>query len=227
MKNCYYFSHDSNARTDEKVLKLRSKHNAKGYGIYFMLIEMLHDANENKLQCDFDAIAYEVREKPEDVQDIIENFGLFEIKDGFFWSNSLKKRMEMKNIKSEKARQSANIRWQNANAMRTQCDSNAIKERKGKEIYKEKIYKKEKNISPKRKLSENVEMTEDEYNKLIVEHGEANARIFIEILNNYKGANGKKYKSDYLAILNWVIDKTKKDGKYKDKQKEKGTVILT
>ncbi len=25
------------------------------------------------------------------------------------------------------------------------------------------------------------------------------------------GANGKKYKSDYRAILNWVVDKVKKD----------------
>jgi hypothetical protein len=33
-------------------------------------------------------------------------------------------------------------------------------------------------------------------------------------MNNYKGATGKKYKSDYLAILNWVIDKVKKEGKY-------------
>ena len=29
----------------------------------------------------------------------------------------------------------------------------------------------------------------------------------IQILDNYKGANGKKYKSDYRAILNWVVDK--------------------
>ena len=27
----------------------------------------------------------------------------------------------------------------------------------------------------------------------------------IEILDNYKGQNGKKYKSDYRAILNWVV----------------------
>ena len=25
------------------------------------------------------------------------------------------------------------------------------------------------------------------------------------------GANGKKYRSDYRAILNWVVDKVKKD----------------
>ena len=29
----------------------------------------------------------------------------------------------------------------------------------------------------------------------------------IEILNNYKGSKGKKYKSDYMAILNWVVER--------------------
>ncbi len=59
-----------------------------------------------------------------------------------------------------------------------------------------------------------VSMTKKEYEKLISDHNEKNTLKFIEILNNYKGANGKKYKSDYLAILNWVIEKTKKEGKY-------------
>lgn len=68
------------------------------------------------------------------------------------------------------------------------------------------------------KISEFVSMTNDEYEKLIKEHGESNTKILIEILNNYKGSTGKKYKSDYLAILNWVIDKAKKENKYIGKQ---------
>jgi len=69
----------------------------------------------------------------------------------------------------------------------------------------------------KNKYSDFVTMTEIEYQKLIYQHGEQNTKIFIEILNNYKGSTGKKYKSDYLTILNWVIDKAKKEGKYKSK----------
>jgi hypothetical protein len=64
------------------------------------------------------------------------------------------------------------------------------------------------------KYSEFVSMTDEDYQKLISEHGEKNTNIFIEILNNYKGSSGKKYKSDYLTILNWVIDDAKKKGKY-------------
>ena len=31
------------------------------------------------------------------------------------------------------------------------------------------------------------------------------------MIYNYKGSSGKKYKSDYRAILTWVIDKVKQD----------------
>lgn len=68
----------------------------------------------------------------------------------------------------------------------------------------------ESNAEPKPKkikYAEFVSMTEEEYQKLVDKHGEADTLRLIEILNNYKGSSGKKYKSDYLAILNWVIDK--------------------
>jgi len=69
----------------------------------------------------------------------------------------------------------------------------------------------------KEKYAEFVFMFSDEYKKLSEQHGDENTKIFIAILNNYKGSKGVKYKSDYLTILNWVIDKAKKDGKYKSK----------
>ena len=56
-------------------------------------------------------------------------------------------------------------------------------------------------------------MTPEEYDKLVQKHGSDNTTVLIDILNSYKGSNGKKYKSDYLAILNWVVDRAKKDGK--------------
>jgi hypothetical protein len=60
--------------------------------------------------------------------------------------------------------------------------------------------------TPKTKYADYVSLTEEEYQKLIIQYGEKNTKAFINKLNAYKGANGKKYKSDYLAILSWVID---------------------
>lgn len=74
--------------------------------------------------------------------------------------------------------------------------------------------KENKDKKEKNKYADFVSMLPEEYQKLISEHGEENTKVFVTILNNYKGSNGKKYKSDYLTILNWVIDKAKNDGKY-------------
>lgn len=56
--------------------------------------------------------------------------------------------------------------------------------------------------------ADDVLLTETEYSALITKLGSKQAADeCIEILSNYKGATGRKYKSDYKAILNWVVDK--------------------
>ncbi len=57
----------------------------------------------------------------------------------------------------------------------------------------------------KRNFAEFVSMTNEEYSSLVTKLGEQGAKRCIEILDNYKGQSGKTYKSDYRAILNWVI----------------------
>ncbi len=59
--------------------------------------------------------------------------------------------------------------------------------------------------------AEFVTMKENEYLKLVDKYGESRTKRMIEILDNYKGANGKKYKSDYRAILNWVVERVTKE----------------
>jgi len=68
---------------------------------------------------------------------------------------------------------------------------------------------KHKEKEPKVKFADFVSMTNAEYEKLMAELGESGAKECIDILNNYKGSKGKTYKSDYLAINSWVIDKYK------------------
>lgn len=56
-------------------------------------------------------------------------------------------------------------------------------------------------------------MTNAEYNKLVSTYGKDFADECIITLDNYKGANGKNYKSDYRAILSWVIEKVEQKNK--------------
>lgn len=68
------------------------------------------------------------------------------------------------------------------------------------------------------KYAEYVSMTNDEHDKLIATYGQESTAKMIETLDNYKGANGKKYASDYRAILNWVVEKVGAKTKTEDKQ---------
>lgn len=63
----------------------------------------------------------------------------------------------------------------------------------------------------KTKYADRVTMLESEYANLVQELGKEGADRCIEILDTYKGANGKQYKSDYLAIKNWVIQRYMED----------------
>ncbi len=73
---------------------------------------------------------------------------------------------------------------------------------------------------PKKMYAENVKMTESEYNNLVERYSEEGARWMITKLDNYKAARGMVYKSDYRAILNWVVKEwqkelnTKQNGNY-------------
>ena len=64
---------------------------------------------------------------------------------------------------------------------------------------------------PKIKYADYVNMTEEEYEKLVAKYGKDMTARLIEVLDNYKGSSGKKYQSDYRAILNWVVDRVKEE----------------
>lgn len=136
-KDTFYFSHDYNARNDEKIKKLIRKHKCLGYGIYWCIVEDLYN-NANALELDCDGIAFDLHEEVDIVRSVIFDFDLFVIEAKEFGSTSIERRLNERNEKSKKARKSALYRWNkqkdDANALRTHSDSNAIKERKGKEI---------------------------------------------------------------------------------------------
>lgn len=131
MKEAYYFSHDSNARNDKKILDMLSVYGAEGYGWYWMLVEMMRDASDYKLDMQskysFNAFAmqlYADSTKVKDfIMDCINEFGLFESDGSFFWSNSLLRRMEKKKKVSESRANAANKRWNNANVSKSNADA--------------------------------------------------------------------------------------------------------
>jgi hypothetical protein len=137
-KDTFYFSHDYNARNDEKIKRLIRKHGMIGYGIFWSIVEDLYN-NANALRMDYEGIAYDLRSDSEVIASVINDFDLFIFNGDFFGSNSVQERLNQRNSKSESARKSASYRWDSANAKQTKSEGNAKKERKGKEIKENEI----------------------------------------------------------------------------------------
>lgn len=143
-KDTYYFSHDYGARNDPKLVKVLMKLGQEGKGVYWDLIEMLYEQGGYLSLSECDSYAFALRTSELCITKLITEFGLFE-NDGLkFWSKSVLYRLNERNAKSLKAKQSALKRWEkaelnanasknNANALRPKSDPNAIKENKGKE----------------------------------------------------------------------------------------------
>jgi len=109
-KDSYYFPHDSNARNDIKLVKVRRKYKMIGYGAYFAIIEILREQTGYKLPiADIDDIAYELEVRSEIIRSIIEDFALFTIDDGYFFSPSLLVRMERYDTLKTKRKEAGKI----------------------------------------------------------------------------------------------------------------------
>lgn len=119
-----------------------------GIGLYWCLVEILYENGGRIAESEIDSIAYDLHSESERIASVLRDFGLFYFEDGFYRSESADRRLNERMEKSNSASNSAKTRWNrvknqavNANALRSECDGNAIKEKNSKErkeIYKEK-----------------------------------------------------------------------------------------
>jgi hypothetical protein len=223
-KETFYFSHDYNAMSDEKIKSLICEHGLAGYGAYWAIIEMLYN-NANALRTHYKSIAFDLHTNEELIKSVINDFELFVFDGDKFGSMSVQRRLDERCQKSQTARDSAFKRWKkqdsDANALPTESKGNAIKERKVKEK-KEKETIKEVHTPSRFDVfndwlktnypnvaSMKTQMTEQNLKSLIDLYGK-------EVLNDHlmqmenKIDLTKKYKSVYLTLLTWIKRNTKK-----------------
>lgn len=153
MKETFYFSHDANARHDPKISAMICRYGMAGYGMYWILIEMLREDENHKLPAKeyiWSAIALQMLANAEQIKtyvnDLINEFDLLRSDGSFFWSESLIRRMKKKEDISKVRSEAARKRYENqslnnnedtnamqmyANAEQLQCKiSNKVKESK-------------------------------------------------------------------------------------------------
>ena len=206
MKDTFYFSHDYNSRNDEKIKKMIRKHWILSYGIFWSIIEDLYN-NANALHLDSEWIAYDLRVDSDIIESIIHDFDLFVIDWDKFSSKSVQSRLDERDIKSAKARESAQARWgkTNANALQTKSESNAKKERKGKE-------KKEKEINIYRAFK-HLTLYQEDFEKLNKIYSKEKIDFILDKIENYK--KNSNYTSLYLTANNWLKDEVWKKEEWK------------
>ena len=137
-KDSFYFPHDSNAKDDPKCMLLIDQLGLEGYGIYWVLVEMLREQPDYRCPMRLvPVLAKRYNTSAEKMKTVISSYDLFVIEnDEFFFSESLINRMLPMDEKKRKLKINAEARWGkaqltenkevDANAMQLQCKCNAI-----------------------------------------------------------------------------------------------------
>ena len=115
-KDVRYFPHDHNARNDPKIQALIKKYGVAGYGRFWIIIETMREETGQRLKEKayvWQALAGQMQcsadEVKQFVKDCIEEFELFIQDDGFFYSESLIRRMAKLEAMRQKKRSAAYI----------------------------------------------------------------------------------------------------------------------
>jgi hypothetical protein len=146
-KDAFYFPHDSNARHDPKILKMRSTYKLEGLGLYWATVEMMREQENYLLPIDDGSIEGYSEDLHCDpkvlkkfINDCVTIFNLFQSDNEFVWSDSLIRRMAKFDEKSFQAKEAADKRWgnipthsgRNADDLQTHSERTNKKEGAGK-----------------------------------------------------------------------------------------------
>lgn len=196
-----YFSHDIDARNDKKIAKLMFKFDWKGYGIYWGIVEFLHN-NDNvinqdelpvlakNLNCDFDIL-----------KSIVFDFELFFIEKNKIFSKRIAKNLKQQKEISKKRKEAINKRWQSkqvdTNVLQTEYKSNTIKVKESK-VKESKV--KEKDIIIKGNFFKKPSL-EDVKIYCQERNNDVNAQTFIDFYESKGWMVGKSPMKDWRACV--------------------------
>lgn len=216
-KDAYYFSHDCNARKDEKVLTLLAEHGYEGYGLYWSLIEMMFENQDTAISRKLlKGIAYDLRVDITLLQKIITtcyNTNLFQADKDKIWSNSLRRRKaeweEKKKKRSEAGKLGMAHRWgsnnnviKKDNGVITPHNNTITKERKGKEIKENRI-----DSAPTQKLKTFKHLTENEFYYEIEQHAISFPKEMLKAFFDYWSEKSPSGKMKFQLEQTWELKK--------------------
>jgi hypothetical protein len=162
METKNYFQHDYRSRLDGKLLEVRMKHGMTGFGLYWCLVEMLHEGN-GFIKMKPEVIAFELQVPIEIIKDVIDI--CFKIEDGIITCNRVKEnltiREEKRLAKSKAGKKGMDKRWSSYNTTITNNNTTITKHNIEKEKEKEIVIDKVKDKLLQVYTARDVEVIED------------------------------------------------------------------
>lgn len=218
-KDTYWFSHDSNAGRDLKLIRIRHMYTHWGIGVFWDVIEVLREQKNYKYPCDDSNLQMlcgsifcsDFTKFKNWFNDCVK-IELFEIKDNYFYSNSLVLRMKIWESKKKNGSK--------RNASESGSETRAKSKRKSSSIVYSNIEhsnSKEGGDTPlpipdhpliaeiKEKYPDVAKLTlptPEQCDKLLTQFGMELIASKLEGMQNKKDLL-KKYKSCYLTLKNW------------------------
>lgn len=124
-KESFYFSHDCGACRDLKIIKLRRKFGWEGYGVFWAVIEALRETSNYEIALeDVDDLVFEFGFKRE-IFDFLVECGLLKQEGNFFYSDSLKRRMAMRDSRAKTNRENGQKGGRPKKEENRDCNNNA------------------------------------------------------------------------------------------------------
>ena len=199
MKDAYYFSHDSNARHDPRIIKLRRQYGAEGYGVFFMLVEILREQDDYTLDFNDESImdiAYESQVDEKKVNDIICNYELFTIETNHFYSASLKRRMERADLIREKRSYAGRM----SGKARTSVEQ--VLKQKTTDVEQERKVKEKKRKESKESKSKVLEVKKQEFFTSVHKYSDFSKTMRDDFISYWTELNHSRTK------MKWQLQKT-------------------
>jgi len=208
-----WFKHDTDALQDAKIEKLVIKYGLEGYGLYFACVELIAaslSADDCSFELEHDEIllAHKFKKTPNKIKEML----TYMVEIGLLQYNDQSKRLMciqlLKRVDNTMA-QNPEIRkiMNNGDFKKLKETLNNLKSFKAEQNRIDKIRTDtDTEIEKKLQVVPSVFLTPQETEKLISKYSKSIYEEAIQKLSHYKESTGKKYKSDYHAILNWVIE---------------------
>lgn len=184
----YYFPHEYDSQNDRKLKFVIHKLGVAGIGLYWIIVERLYKENGYLPISDIDLIAFECNVTADFVNDLLnlrisDEETLFGRNEHYFWNDSVLKRIDVINAKSETAKRNINKRWNK--------QPNPPKTSKPKKEFM------------KFKEFSFINLTQKEYETLVKKYGEERTLTAMGIFDNWLEKKGKTA-SQYIGKAHYA-----------------------